>query len=131
MDFCCTNTAIWLQRSGSFNRPSRSGEFRRIVTLAGDAASHRAVDELREEGGRPPELTVRTSRSVNTMIEQDRCRVKQRERTRLGGKRFGYAAITISGIELVPQIKKKQFDVSAVCSSQTRTPQVWEAVLAT
>jgi hypothetical protein len=37
---------------------------------------------------------------------------------------------TLTGIELVHQIKKNQFDVSAVCSPQTRTPQVWEAVLA-
>ena len=32
------------------------------VTLDGDAASHRAVEELRDEGVLPPELTVRTSR---------------------------------------------------------------------
>ena len=48
----------------------------------------------------------------------------------LGFKRFDYATITITGIELVHQIKKSQFDISALCSPQTRTPQVWEAVLA-
>jgi len=49
----------------------------------------------------------------------------------LGFKRFAHAAITISGIELVHQIKKGQFDVSTLCSSGAHTPQVWEAVLAT
>ena len=48
----------------------------------------------------------------------------------LGFKRFAHAVITISGIELVHQIKKGQFDVSALCFSEARTPQVWEAVLA-
>ena len=48
----------------------------------------------------------------------------------LGFKRFDHAAITITGIELVHQIKKGQFDVSVLCSPQTRTPQIWEAVLA-
>ena len=47
----------------------------------------------------------------------------------LGFKRFAYAVITLSGIELVHQIKKGQFDVSALCSPQARTPQVWAAVL--
>jgi len=48
----------------------------------------------------------------------------------LGFKCFDHATITIAGIELIHQIKKSQFDVSAVCSPQTRMPQVWEAVLA-
>jgi putative transposase len=48
----------------------------------------------------------------------------------LGFKRFAFATITISGIELVHQIKKKQFDLSALCAPHARTPQVWETVLA-
>jgi len=48
----------------------------------------------------------------------------------LGFKRFDHAAITLAGIELVHQIKKKQFDVSVLCPTHTRTPTVWEAVLA-
>ncbi len=47
----------------------------------------------------------------------------------LGFQRFNYAGVTIAGIELIHQIKKKQFDVSALCPTYTRTPQVWEAVL--
>jgi hypothetical protein len=48
----------------------------------------------------------------------------------LGFKDFAHAAITLAGIELVHQIKKKQFDVSTPCLTPTRTPQVWEVVLA-
>jgi hypothetical protein len=48
----------------------------------------------------------------------------------LGFKRFDYAWVTISGIELIHQIKKGQFDVSVLCLPLARTPQVWEGVLA-
>jgi len=100
------------------------------VTLDGYAASHRAVAELQKEGILPANLIVRTNRFLNNVIEQDHRRVKQRVRPMLGFKRFAHAAITISGIELVHQIKKQQFDLSAICAPHSRTPQVWEAVLA-
>ena len=99
------------------------------ITLDGYAASHAAVAELQEAELVPKDLIVRTNRYLNNLIEQDHCRVKQRVRPMLGFKRFDHATITITGIELVHQIKKGQFDVSVLCSPQTRTPQVWEAVL--
>jgi len=100
------------------------------ITLDGYAASHVAVGELQEEGILPTKLLVRTNRYLNNLIEQDHRRVKQRVRPMLGFKRFDHATITITGIELVYQIKKEQFDVSALCLPHTRTPQIWEAVLA-
>ena len=48
----------------------------------------------------------------------------------LGFKRFDHATITITGIELVHQTQKGQFDVTTLRASARRTPQVWEAVLA-
>lgn len=100
------------------------------ITLDGYAASHVAVAELQEEDVLPTELTVRTNKYLNNVIEQDHRRVKQRVRPMLGFKRFAHAAITISGIELVHQIKKGQFAISMLCSPHARTPEVWEAVLA-
>ncbi len=100
------------------------------ITLDGYAASHEAVGELQKEGLLPAELAVRTSKYVNNVIEQDHRRVKQRVRPMLGLKRFDYAAVTLAGIELVHQIKKGQFNVLTLCPGRTRTPQVWEAVLA-
>jgi transposase-like protein len=96
------------------------------ITLDGYAASHEAVAELQEEDVLPTTLTVRTSKYLNNVIEQDHRRVKQRVKPMLGFKRFPHA-ITISRIELVHQIKKGQFDVSALCSPQTRTdlPQLF------
>jgi len=102
----------------------------RKITLDGYAASHAAVAALQEEGVLPTALTVRTNTYLNNVMEQDHRRVKQRVRPMLGFKRFDHAAITITGIELVHQIKKQQFDLSAICAPYTRTPQVWEAVLA-
>ena len=101
------------------------------ITLDGYAASQAAVAELQDENILPAALTVRTNRYLNNVIEQDHRRVKQRVRPMLGFKRFAHATIMLAGIELVHQIQKKQFDVSVICSPETRTPQVWAAVLAT
>jgi transposase-like protein len=88
-----------------------------------------AVGELQDEGILPAELLVRTNRYLNDVIEQDHRRVKQRVRPMLGFKHFDHATITITGIELVHQITKEQFDVSALCLPHARTPEIWEAVL--
>ncbi len=100
------------------------------ITLDGYAASHRAVAELQHDGKLPQHLTVRTNRYLNNLIEQDHRRIKQRVRPMLGLKRFAHAAVTIAGIELAHQIKKRQFDLSTLCTAGERAPQVWEAVLA-
>jgi transposase-like protein len=78
----------------------------------------------------PAKLLARTNRYLNDVIEQDHLRVKQRVRPMLGFKRFDHATTTIRGIELIHQIKKRQFDVRTLGSSAMRTPQVWEAMLA-
>ena len=79
---------------------------------------------LQEEGVLPTDLTVRTNKYLNNVIEQGHRRVKQRVRPMLGFKRFDHAAIAITGIELVHQIQKNQFDLSALCAPYTCTPQL-------
>src|SRR5262249_27965818 len=76
------------------------------ITLDGYAASHEAVAELQEEDGLPADLTVRTSRYLNNVIEQDHRRVKQRVRPMLGFKCFAHATITIGCIELVYELQR-------------------------
>jgi transposase-like protein len=100
------------------------------ITLDGYAAAHAAVAELQEEEALPADRPVRTNRYLNNVVEQDHRRVKQRVRPMLGFKRFDHAAVTITGIELVHQIQKGQFDLSALCSPEARAPHAWEAVLA-
>lgn len=100
------------------------------ITVDGYAATHTAIDELREAALLPQNVIVRTSKYLNNLIEQDHRRVKQRVYPMLGFKRFDSAAVTISGIELAHKIKKGQFDTSSIALSKERARQVWEAVLA-
>jgi transposase-like protein len=101
------------------------------ITLDGYAASHEAVAELQDKGILPPSVSVRTNRYLNNLVEQDHRKVKQRVRPRLGFKRFEFATITVSGIEFVHQIKKDQFDVSALRSpSGMHAASLGRAVLA-
>ncbi len=100
------------------------------ITLDGYAASHTAVDELKKSAILPMNVCVRTSKYLNNLIEQDHRRVKQRVYPMLGFKRFENAAVTISGIELISKIRKRQFDISELRLEGARAQKVWQAVLA-
>jgi transposase-like protein len=77
-----------------------------------------------------PQVKVLTSKYLNNIVEQDPRRVKQRIYPMRGFKSFKNATITITGIELAQQIRKGQFDTSAVIVSEgARVSPVWEAVL--
>ena len=71
-----------------------------------------AVRELKGSAALPINVCVRTSKYLNNLIEQDHRRVKRRVYPMLGFKKFGNAAVTISGIELVHKIRKGQFDTT-------------------
>src|SRR5262249_55442809 len=61
---------------------------------------------------------------LNNLIEQDHRRVKQRVRPMLGFTDFEQASITLTGIELIHQIKKQLFDLSALCPPFAHSSQV-------
>src|SRR5713101_4742261 len=71
------------------------------ITLDGYAASHRAVREMMTDELLPEDTTLRSSKYLNNLIEQDHRNIKQRIAVMLGFKRFKNAAITIAGIELL------------------------------
>jgi IS6 family transposase len=100
------------------------------ITLDGYAATHTAVRELKKSATLTINVCVRTSKYLNDLIEQDHRRVKQRVYPMLGFKRFGNAAVTISGIELANKIGKRQFDTSELRPEEARVQEIWEAVLA-
>ena len=78
-----------------------------------------------------PRATVRTSKYLNNLIEQDHRKVKQRIYPMFGFKKFANASVTISGIELVHKIRKGQFNPTKFTNwAGGRVPQVWEAILA-
>lgn len=88
------------------------GQAPTIVTLDGYAASHRAVRELKEEGVLPEATTLRSSKYLNNMIEQDHRNIKGRLEPMLGLKQFANAKIVIAGIELMHRIRKGQFKLN-------------------
>ena len=61
------------------------------ITLDAYAASHRAVEEMKEDGELPGRVKVRSNQYLNNLVEQDHRRVKQRIRPMLGFKRFDNA----------------------------------------
>jgi transposase-like protein len=67
---------------------------------------------------------------LNNLVEQDHRRIKQRIRPMLGFKRFDYAAITISGIELAEKIKKGQFKIGKLRNRTATMSEQWSAALA-
>jgi len=99
------------------------------VTLDGYAASHRAVREMKTDGLLLKDTKVRSSKYLNNLIEQDHRHIKSRTNVMLGFKRFRSAATTISGIELLHRIRKRQFDFSDLGINDTATTGVWNAVL--
>jgi len=99
------------------------------VTLEGYAASHQAVREMKTGGLLPEDTEVRSSKYLNNLIEQDHRHIKSRTNMMLGFKRFRSAATTISGIELIHRIRKRQFDLSAFALEDIAAPSAWNLVL--
>ena len=99
------------------------------ITPDGYAASHRAVHEMKAEQFLPADTTLRSSKYLNNLIEQDHRNIKSRVNAMLCFKRFRNAAITISGVELMHRIRKGQFNVARLRLKDTTAPAVWKAVL--
>jgi transposase-like protein len=101
----------------------------KTITLDGYAASHRAVREMKADQCLPADTTLRSSKYLNNLIEQDHRNIKFRVNAMLGFKRFRNAAITISGVELMHRIRKGQFNLVRLRLKDTTAPAVWKAVL--
>ena len=80
------------------------------ITLDGYEALHRAVREMKTGGFLPEDTNVRSSTYLNNMIEQHNRNVKSRANVMLGFKRFSFAAVVITGVELAYRIRKEQID---------------------
>ena len=113
-----------------FTRATKQHGAPRVITLDGYAASHRAVDKLKEVGTLPRRVRVRSCKYLNNVVEEDHRRIKQRVRPMLGFERFDTAAVTIRGIELAKKIKKGQFNLATLPGKPTTAPETWVAVLA-
>jgi hypothetical protein len=61
------------------------------ITLDGDAASHRAVREMKADGLLPEDTKVRSSKYLDDVIEQNHRRIKSRTNVMLGWQSFWMA----------------------------------------
>ena len=81
------------------------------ITLDGSAANEAAIKSYNEEHGTA--IAIRKVKYLNNIVEQDHRAVKRVTRPMLGFKSFDAAQWTLTGIELMPMIKKKQMMVEA------------------
>jgi putative transposase len=79
-----------------------------VVTIDKSGANTAALDTL--NAGKPDEetITVRQSKYLNNLVEQDYRNIKRRIRPMLGFKSFRRAQTILAGIELINMIRKGQ-----------------------
>jgi transposase-like protein len=80
-----------------------------VVTIDKSGANTAALTIL--NAGKPDEetITIRQSKYLNNLIEQDHWNIKRRIRTMLGFKSFRRAQTILADIELLHMIRKEQY----------------------
>ncbi|MFC0139332.1 IS6 family transposase [Erwinia mallotivora] len=80
-----------------------------VVTIDKSGANTAALTTL--NAGKPDEetITVRQSKYLNNLVEQDHRNIKRRIRPMLGFKSFRRAQAILAGIELIHMIRKGQY----------------------
>ena len=78
----------------------------RAIAIDGSMANRAGIEELCERNGAT--IEIRQTKYLNNLVEQDHRRIKRKTRPMLGFKSFRSAAATITGIELVHQLRKRQ-----------------------
>ena len=86
------------------------------VNLDGNKASRLGLRLLGEEDSRWHSVNVRARRYLNNIVEQDHRAIKRRCAPMLGLKSFATAAVTLSGVEVVHRIRKRQFTIPYECN---------------
>jgi transposase-like protein len=89
------------------------GRLPHAIALEGYRASHRAAREFPGEHRHSKRTKLRSSKYLNNLIGDS-----------------GNASITISGIELMHRIRKRQFNLDKLSTYSKTTPEIWNAVLA-
>jgi transposase-like protein len=100
------------------------------VNLDGNAATHRALRELKQENPLWRKVGVRFNRYLNNVVEQDHRAIKRRCAAMLGLKSYRTAAITLAGIELAHRVRKRQFAFRARDAHRfTSLKELWTCAL--
>lgn len=84
----------------------RHGGVPEKITIDGSAANEAAIKSYNEEHGTT--IEIRKTKYLNNIVEQDHRGIKRVTRPMLGFKAFDAAQNTLTGIELMRMIKKKQ-----------------------
>src|SRR5712691_2287803 len=84
----------------------RHGGVPEKITIDGSAANEAAIKSYNEEHGTA--IVIHKTKYLNNIVEQDHRAVKRVTRPMLGFKAFDAAQSTLTGIELMHMIKKKQ-----------------------
>jgi transposase-like protein len=88
-----------------FFRAIRQHGAPRVITLDGYAPSHREVAKLKAAGTLPGRVQVRSSKYLNSLIEQDHRRINSASGRCWGSSDSQTAAVTIRGIEWRRKLK--------------------------
>lgn len=92
-----------------FRKATRHHGEPEVVTIDKSGANTAVLTTL--NAGKPDEetITIRQSKYLNNLVEQDHRNIKRRTRPMLGFKSFRRAQTILAGIELIHMIRKGQF----------------------
>jgi putative transposase len=93
------------------------------ITIDGSAANEAAIKSYNKDHG--TNIVIRQVKYLNNIVEQDHRGVKRVTRPMLGFKSFDAAQETLTGIELMHMIKKKQLVVEAGDEDLTAAEQFY------
>ncbi|UZY03299.1 IS6 family transposase (plasmid) [Yersinia ruckeri] len=80
-----------------------------VVTIDKSGANTAALATLNADKSDEEAITIRQSKYLNNLIEQDHRNIKRRSRPMLGFKSFRRAQTVLAGIELIHMIRKGQY----------------------
>lgn len=80
-----------------------------VVTIDKSGANTAALATLNADNPEEEAITIRQSRYLNNLIEQDHRNIKRRIKLMLGFKSFRRAQTILAGIELIHMIRKGQY----------------------
>ena len=109
ISFCAETAGSWPRKLSFVKRlrPSLHACRRRSLSMVMCRAG--ALWLLRREHPCWRNVTVRTNKYLNNVIEQDHRAIKRRCASMAGFKSIASAAITLAGIELAHRVRKRQF----------------------
>ncbi|ERK05192.1 Mobile element protein [Serratia fonticola AU-AP2C] len=83
------------------------------MTIDKSGANTAALASLNTDKPDEEAITIRQSKYLNNLVEQDHRNIKRRSRPMLGFKSFRRAQTILAGIELLNMIRKGQYGVPA------------------